>query len=288
IEFSNPGAISINATSEGTINKSGLRFTLSEHNYSRFWVGWDSKSVRAGIGDSLEAVIESPVVSELNYITYTTIPPLSLKTPIVHSEPQMTLGKLEWKRCEDQLPDEAVIGGYIDGEIVYVVRAHHRQSLTPGAFALCGFNLQWKAASENRIPVDAFVAGYSEDSHEPLYIGRALQQENKIPGKVQLSHRVCYIPHGGREVAVKNFEVLTEPGLNIYSANEFVVPTPITGNDFLEEEEDEDDGDDHEEADVSGKTTPASGVLIIETGTKDHTSVGVNLSRRDREDTEKI
>lgn len=110
--------------------------------------------------------------------------------------------------------------------------------------ALCGFNLKWKAASENRIPVDAFVAGYSESGREPLYIGRAIHQENKIPGKVQLSHRVCYIPHQEREIAIKNFEVLTEPGLNFYCANEFVEPnTMMMGNGFLEQDDEGEDDD---------------------------------------------
>lgn len=112
---------------------------------------------------------------------------------------------------------------------------------------MCGFNFEWKPALNGKIPASAFPAGYSEDRHEPLFIGRAKYQGHVIPGKVQMTHKVCYIPFKGREVAVIQFDVLTVPGANPYSANDFIrLPS------LLEEQEvvdffDRDDDDVHDE-----------------------------------------
>lgn len=83
------------------------------------------------------------------------------------------------------------------------------------------------------------MAGYSEDRREPLYIGRASYEKNKIPGKVQLSHRVCYIAFQEKEIAVKNFEVLTEPGLNEHCSNKYVEWSNVVGLHHFDEYEDD-------------------------------------------------
>lgn len=67
----------------------------------------------------------------------------------------------------------------------------------------------------------AVEGGYSEDSHETLYIGRALEEGNLIPGKVQPSHSVCYIPYGYSEVAKKEYEILVNPQISMHSPNRY-------------------------------------------------------------------
>lgn len=113
--------------------------------------------------------------------------------------------------------------------------------------ALCGSNLKWVAGSDYKIPVDSFKAGYSEVNREPIFIGRAIRHNNIIPGKVQLSHRVCYFTEEGRTKSVNKFEVLTEPGENVHCANKYVMlaemRTDVRSEDEDEDEDDEDDND---------------------------------------------
>lgn len=42
-------------------------------------------------------------------------------------------GTPQWVTADGQLPDGALIGGY-ENEILYIIRAQHRGSLTPGKF----------------------------------------------------------------------------------------------------------------------------------------------------------
>lgn len=42
-------------------------------------------------------------------------------------------GKLTWIQAEDQLPVGALIGGF-ENEMLYIIRAAHMHSLTPGKF----------------------------------------------------------------------------------------------------------------------------------------------------------
>ncbi|KAK7069849.1 hypothetical protein SK128_022179 [Halocaridina rubra] len=65
----------------------------------------------------------------------------------------------------------------------------------------------WQAASSGQIPMGAVQGGYSENG-EPLYVGRFRRGFKFITGKVHPSHRVCYVPDGGREVSAANYEVL--------------------------------------------------------------------------------
>lgn len=56
--------------------------------------------------------------------------------PPVITTPECKLisgGKLKWVRAEDQLPVGALIGGF-ENETLYIIRAAHMHSLTPGKF----------------------------------------------------------------------------------------------------------------------------------------------------------
>lgn len=96
----------------------------------------------------------------------------------------------------------------------------------------------------DNIPVGAVVAGHSEDNgHERLYVGRARYFDHIIPGKVQPSHKVCYIAFDGKEISVENYEILVVPDKS-RSSNKFLLP-PIDMNIMVESEDENDDIDDH-------------------------------------------
>lgn len=136
-----------------------------------------------------------------------------------------------WVPFDNDIPKNAVKAGKRDGQLLYIGRAHHSGSLTPGLVPevdktciipwgtvsntkedfeiLTSFSgdFSWVAAEHGRVPVNAFPAGHSEQG-ETLYIGRALKNGSLLVGKVQPSHRVCYVAYGGQELNVKDYEVL--------------------------------------------------------------------------------
>ncbi|XP_071440631.1 natterin-4-like [Hetaerina americana] len=64
----------------------------------------------------------------------------------------------------------------------------------------------WIGASNGYVPAEAFVAG--KDGSTDLYVGRARYNNAFVPGKVHPAHGTCYIPWGGKEISLKNYEVL--------------------------------------------------------------------------------
>lgn len=87
------------------------------------------------------------------------------------------------------------------------------------------------------------MAGHSEDmGHEKLYIGRVKYCDHIIPGKVQPSHKVCYIPYDGKEISVENYEIMIVPEKN-RCANKYLVPG--IEDSMLESDDENDDNDDH-------------------------------------------
>ncbi|KAK3868116.1 hypothetical protein Pcinc_026468 [Petrolisthes cinctipes] len=70
-----------------------------------------------------------------------------------------------------------------------------------------GVDLVWQRASNGEVPRGALQGGYSETG-EKLYIGRVNHGRTVLSGKVQPSHRVCYIPYNGQEVHHSSYEVL--------------------------------------------------------------------------------
>ncbi|XP_047026048.1 uncharacterized protein LOC124634494 isoform X3 [Helicoverpa zea] len=57
----------------------------------------------------------------------------------------------------------------------------------------------------------AFVAGREAWDGSPLCVIRAHHSGEFLPGKLAIKHRAAYVPYGGREVPVHNFEVLCVP-----------------------------------------------------------------------------
>ncbi|MGI0491239.1 DUF3421 domain-containing protein [Alkalinema pantanalense CENA528] len=68
--------------------------------------------------------------------------------------------------------------------------------------------LQWVAASGGQVPGGAVLGG--QEPGRSLYICRAGYQNGVHPGKVVASN--CNISYGGREIEIRNYEVLTNPG----------------------------------------------------------------------------
>ncbi|KAJ8724421.1 hypothetical protein PYW08_015895 [Mythimna loreyi] len=54
----------------------------------------------------------------------------------------------------------------------------------------------------------AYVAGREGWDGSPLCVIRSHHSGEFIPGKLAIKHRAAYVPHGGREIPVHNFEVL--------------------------------------------------------------------------------
>lgn len=53
----------------------------------------------------------------------------------------------------------------------------------------------------------AVVAGYEGHDGSPLWVIRAHHEGDIIPGKLAIKHKSAYVPWGGQEVRVHNFEV---------------------------------------------------------------------------------
>lgn len=73
---------------------------------------------------------------------------------------------------------------------------------------LVGHDVKWKKEKNGRVPRDAFPGGRTQTG-EQLYIGRAEYNRSQTVGKVHPSHGCLYIAYGGKEVPLKDYEVLT-------------------------------------------------------------------------------
>ena len=80
-------------------------------------------------------------------------------------------------------------------------------AITPAAFSQIRSPFTWVAASNGQVPRGAFVAG--SEKGRPLYLCHAGYNNGVHPGKVV--DKDCHISWGGKEVLVRNYEVLTVP-----------------------------------------------------------------------------
>jgi len=72
-------------------------------------------------------------------------------------------------------------------------------------------SIKFVEASGGSVPHNAFPGG-QDRSGETLYIGRAMHEGSKIPGKLHPSHGVLYVAWGGREHKKTHYEVLVQKG----------------------------------------------------------------------------
>lgn len=66
----------------------------------------------------------------------------------------------------------------------------------------------WVAAAGGEVPPNAFIGG--EDNGEALFVGRGNFNNSQIPGKLLATHGCCYVPWGGNENPLNEYEVLCD------------------------------------------------------------------------------
>lgn len=89
-------------------------------------------------------------------------------------------------------------------------------------------NVCWVAAESGAVPPNALQGG--DDAGEPMFIARASFQGGLVPGKLVPSHGVCYVPWGGAENPVPNYEVLCDcNGQWIKSSSGSIPPNAVAG-----------------------------------------------------------
>ncbi|XP_026758816.1 uncharacterized protein LOC113518210 [Galleria mellonella] len=226
---------------------------LSADEYRSFWLSWHGSSIKFGRDGENKPIVTLPgtELKKLKYVMFAgkgrtdffNVVHWRFELPPLIKEPEVlpvTGGHVQWVQADNQLPDGAVIGGY-ENDALYIIRSKHNGSLTPGKFVssegvgyiswggqehekqefevLVGYDCVWVPTCKSKIPVSAVEGGYSEDGRKKLFIGRAYQNGHLIPGKVQPSHSVCYIPYDGREIAHENYEILVCPNINARCAN---------------------------------------------------------------------
>lgn len=140
---------------------------------------------------------------------------------------------VKWVAASNEhLPEGAILGGQdIDGTTMFVCRAEHERDLLPGKHmpdkgdayvciggkeykkefveVLCNGNTSWIPTSGGSIPFNAVPGGRAADG-EMLFIGRAEYKKSLTVGKVHPSHGVLYIPFGGKEKKIKDYEILVD------------------------------------------------------------------------------
>jgi len=123
----------------------------------------------------------------------------------------------------------------------------------------------WVAASNGQIPPSAFAGG--EDNGEPVYVVRANFNGGLLPGKLVPSHGQAYIPWGGAENPVQQYEVLCDfPGQWLATSGGNIPPNAVPAGQS-------EDGEAlyigrvvHDGALTVGKIQPSHGVLYIPYG----------------------
>ena len=66
---------------------------------------------------------------------------------------------------------------------------------------------EWEPSHNGHIPSKAVVGGYDQNG-EALYIGRVVQYNDLIPGKIVPSHHCCYVAFDGKEISHRSYQVL--------------------------------------------------------------------------------
>ncbi|XP_023948362.2 uncharacterized protein LOC112053231 isoform X1 [Bicyclus anynana] len=228
-------------------NHLGNNSILCSQVFTKFWISWDNSVLQFGrTHDGIPLIRTEITVSDIQYVTFSAYNggavhwKLYLPPKLERLLPKKVQGGLEWIKGDNILPNGALIGGY-EKEMLYIIRAEHEGSLTPGKFVpslglaiiswgdeahvksdfevLCGYNCIWVPTSGNIIPAGAVVAGYSENTLEPLYVGRVVKHGHLILGKVLPSHKVCYFPYKDKEFAKQKYEILVNPEISMDSPN---------------------------------------------------------------------
>lgn len=129
-------------------------------------------------------------------------------------------------------PPGAVVAGHdSDRAPIYVGRALHEGEMLPCKFipskgcayvcyggyemnkrnfeVLCGYGYAWIKPRHHAIPGNAVSTGRSRNG-EPLFVGRGHHSGSLTPGVISVSQRCLFIPYGGREIRLSDYEVLVK------------------------------------------------------------------------------
>ncbi|KAF2904886.1 hypothetical protein ILUMI_01288 [Ignelater luminosus] len=88
---------------------------------------------------------------------------------------------------------------------------------------------RWVSSNGGNVPPNAFVGG-QDSNGEPLYVIRSNFQGGNIPGKLVSSHRTAYVPWGGAENPVPQYEVLCDCNARwVPCSGGNIPPNAITG-----------------------------------------------------------
>lgn len=153
---------------------------------------------------------------------------------MLHYEVLVGQQRANWSHCSAgaPLPPGAILAGHdADSAPIYVGRCYHEGDQLPAKVipskqvayvsfngqeipkysyeVLCNGNVSWVPSGFGTVPPNAVLGGRTS-SGEVLYVGRAHYMGSLTPGKVHPSHQTLYIPYGGSEVSMKNYEVLVE------------------------------------------------------------------------------
>lgn len=134
-----------------------------------------------------------------------------------------------WVPFDGKIPKSAIKAGNEGNQTLYIGRAEHNGSLTPGKVMeidktckipwgsisnskddfqvlICASDFNWVAARDGFVPSNGFPAGHSEQG-ETIFIGRVMVQGSLLVGKVQPSHGVCYVASENTELNFRKYEV---------------------------------------------------------------------------------
>ena len=131
-----------------------------------------------------------------------------------------------------QLPPNAFAGGHDNGP-QYVARCYHEGNRVPGKFVPAHGvayipwggkehaktqyevlvqdgpdNLVWVPASHGGTGGTGALMSGRTPAGGPLYVGRAQINGTWTLGKVNPDHKTCYVPYGGKEHPISNYQVL--------------------------------------------------------------------------------
>ncbi|XP_011555164.3 uncharacterized protein LOC105386342 [Plutella xylostella] len=242
---------------------------LSYQSPSTLTLSWHSGMIQVGRVGGKEPIMtcryhdpEGVPIGFVRFHTQSGVSPVTWVFDIPPERPtrpiKITTGQLRWVQASDDLPTDAIIGGF-ERNHTYIARAHHNGSLTPGKYVpskklgfipwghqehakerceiLCGYNVEWVWTYGDNIPENAVIGGQSEGGiagQEPLYISRAMHNGFLIPGKVHAMYKTCYLPYNGGEVEVSKYEILVSKDKDFRGiAVETVKESEEPGNDIV-------------------------------------------------------
>ncbi len=151
----------------------------------------------------------------------------AIATGTVMTAIQPAVAGYRWVTARNGVPPRAVVGGF-DGENLYVCSIgvgigklvpKQKKCYVPYYGSETGYdkyqvlvvdNFHWAPLTGDlNLPRGAIVGGTDgKKGAEAVYVCNGVVEGKWIPGKYVLSNSVCYVPYKGKEVEVKNFNVL--------------------------------------------------------------------------------